>query len=419
MKVVNVVTGDEGGGGRAAYRLNKGLKAAGCDARLYVASKFHHDDETVVFQPKEDLASKFKRLLFRTRLRIRTAAYPYKLGWSWEHECQRGGDPIGQLPPADIYNLHTISNFFDTGAFFPSVATRTPTVWTIHLMAPFTGGCYHASGCDRFECECGLCPMLGAKRENDPSRAEWKDKDRIYSSTPADRLSLVTPSEWMRSRIARSALMKRFDATVIPNGIDTDVYKPRDRAFARQALDLPPDARVLLFVSQHGLWAKGKGFDLLMEMIGAMRGTKGLHLLTLGPDFRSGVGIPHKHLGHVFNDNLLSLIYNAADVLVIPSLEDNLPTVVLEAMACGIPVAGFATGGIPEVVRKGETGEIVPKGDVGELRLAVEALLRDDELRARLSRQCREKALREYSLPVVAARYLKLYETMLERGHGH
>ena len=317
------------------------------------------------------------------------------------------------MPPADLINLHTIANFFNYAAYFPGVVRRVPTVWTIHTMRPFTGGCDYAYGCERFQQQCGKCPLLHSRFENDPSRKVWRAKAKMYRTVPVNRLQLVAPSRWIAGEISRGSLLGRFPRHVIPNGIDVQAYAPRDKRAAREALQIPAEARVAIFVTQHALGARLKGFDLLKEAIRDMGGVRNLHLITLGSGDLEGVSVPHTHLGHVFNDNLLSFAYSAADVFVIPSLMDNLPNVVIESMACGTPVAGFATGGIPEMVRPGQTGELAPTGDVRALREAIESLLLRDSYRATLSRQCREIAVNEYSLEVQAARYLSLYECML------
>jgi glycosyltransferase involved in cell wall biosynthesis len=412
MKVVHVITGDEGGGGKAAYRLNRGLNLLGCDSSMYVGSKLHPDPRTVVFKPPGDIAAKFRRLVYRTRDRIR-ARSPHDATWGWDHECQRGADPVKQLPEADLYNAHTLTNFLDYAAFWPAIPLKRPVVWTLHLMVAFTGGCSNSFGCDRFQQRCGACPMLHSHNERDLSRQVWNDKQAMYSRIPAERLHLVCPSNWLRGQLSRSSLLSRFPASAIPNALDIQAYAPRDKSFARRTLGLPADARVLLFVSQHSLAEKAKGFDLLMTMLAQMDRPRNLHLVTLGPDFPFQVDIPHRHLGHIFDDHVLSMIYSAADLFITPSLQDNFPNVVLEAIACGTPVVGFAIGGIPEIVRKGLTGEVVPAGDIRELRNAVEFLLREETVREQLSRSCREVAVREYSLEVQAARYLKIYTQML------
>jgi glycosyltransferase involved in cell wall biosynthesis len=417
VKVVHVITRDEGGGGRAAFRLNSGLNRVGCDARLFVGTKIHPDPRTVVFRPSSDAGAKLRRAIYRARARVRNRAIAGRdEEWNWDIDCQRGIDPLAQLPGADLYNLHTISNFVDYAAFLPAVTAKAPVVWTFHLMAPFTGGCSNSFGCERYQQECGACPMLHSTDENDLSHRLWSAKQRIYSAISATRLHLVCPSQWMRGQLSRSSLMGRFPATVIPNGLDTDAYAPRDRRFARETLGIPPEAKVLLFISQHTLRWKGKGFDLLLEMLRRMNRPRNLHLVTLGQDCTFDIPVPHRHIGHLFDDRVLSMVYSAADLFITPSLQDNFPNVALEAISCGTPVVGFEVGGIPEIVRNNQTGEVVPVGDVDALGGAVERLLGDDAGRQEFSRRCREVAVREFSNVLQGERYLKLYREMLAGG---
>jgi glycosyltransferase involved in cell wall biosynthesis len=413
MKILQVITGDEGGGGRAAYRLTQGLRAIGCDSSLYVASKFHFDPSTLVYKPDKGPRAKLRRFLFRTQTRLVNYGIRNREGlWRRDHVCQRGAEPVSQLPAASIYNLHSIENFFNYEAYFRSPAGRVPTVWTIHLMAPFTGGCAHSCGCERFTQACGCCPILGSENPADASNAVWRKKRTFYSTIDERRIRIVCPSRWMAERASRSSLFKRFPVTTIPNGLDPSIYRPQDRAFARDALGLPADGKVVLFVTQHNFEVNIKGLHLLPEILAALH-VPGLHLLTLGGQCSFALDIPHRHLGHVFDDRILSLVYNAADVVVIPSLEDNLPNVVMEAMACGIPVAAFETGGIPEMVRAGETGDLVPKGDVRGLADALRTLLTDDARRRRYSLRAREVVESEYTQTRQAERYMKLYDELL------
>ena len=414
MKIVNIITGDQGGGGRAAYRLNLGLQRIGVDATLYLASKFHSDPSTVVFKPDNSPTAKLRRFRYRMRNRVRNLLSPKANElWTYDHECQRGDDPVAQIPPADLINLHTITNFFNFGAFFPSRAIDTPVVWTLHTMGPFTGGCIYTYGCDHYEAECGKCPLLESKREHDLSREVWNAKHRMFHDVPETRMRLVAPSRWIAGLAKRSSLLGRFPVEVIPYGIDVNAYAPRDKQFSREVLQIPADANVILFATQHALNARVKGFSALLEAIRGMTAVPNLRLLTLGSGHIEQLPVPHTHLGHVFNDNLLSLVYSAADLFVIPSMMDNLPNVVLESMACGTPSVGFDTGGIPEMVRPGITGQLAPPGDVRALRDAMESLLLHRTGRAQLSAQCRETAVKEYALEVQATRYRALYQTML------
>jgi len=124
--------------------------------------------------------------------------------------------------------------------------------------------------------------------------------------------------------------------------------------------------------------------------------------------------ISHLHLGHIQYE-WLSLAYSAADVFVIPSVQENFGNVVVESMACGTPVVAFAVGGIVDIVRSGITGLLVPPYDVLALRTAILDLVQNEEKRREMSRKCRQIAVEEYSIELQARRYIELYKSLLEQ----
>src|SRR5262249_13070636 len=190
-------------------------------------------------------------------------------------------------------------------------------------------------------------------------------------------------------------------------------FAPRDRAFCRSVLGIPEDAAVVLFAASH-VRNRRKGFALLAEALAGLGGGAKLFLLSLG---RGGGPaprrVPSRHLGPASNDRCLSVVYSAADVFVIPSLQENLAQTVLEAMACGTPVVGFDVGGIPDMVRPGVTGLLTPVGDVLALRAAVREVLVNPAQRAAMSTNCRRLAAEDFALEVQARRYAELYRRIL------
>jgi glycosyltransferase involved in cell wall biosynthesis len=286
-------------------------------------------------------------------------------------------------------------------------------------MNPFTGGCHYDERCGRWASGCGACPQLGSADPADLSRQIWWRKEAAFGQLGDRRLHVVANNEWMAAQARRSPLLGRFPLSVIPNGLNSDTFAPRDRAFARDVLGIPQDARVVLFVAM-ATTNHRKGFSLLVQALGAMRDeVPGLFLLSLGrARTMPEVQVPHLALGEIKQERLLSLIYSAADLFAIPSLQDNQPNTVLEALACGVPVVGFDAGGIGEMVRPGLTGELVPVGDVSALREATAALLLDDGRRRALGAGARETALREYRQEQQVERYCQLYDELHARAPG-
>ncbi len=413
MKVVHSCTADNG----AAYRLHRGLLRLGIESTMFVAQRRTDDPSVTVFQPPMDLPSRLRRRLRRMQIARSFNRYrksrPAGYGGFFDDRCQHGANALAQLPTCDVLHLHTMTTLFDFGAFFAAVPQHVPVVRTLHDMSFFTGGCHHDWGCGKYTERCGDCPQLGSREERDLSRQIWQRKRVALRSVPPGCLHFVAPSRWLANEAKRSTLLQDFPITVIPLGLDTNAFCPRDRSFAREIFGVPLDASVVLFVAEP-IDRPEKGFVLLAQALDGLSDLANPLLISLG----SGkppekVRVPHWRLGHIGNERLLSLVYSAADIFVIPSLRDNLPQAALEAIACGTPVVGLAVGGIPEIVRPGITGLLAPAQDVPALRKAIRDLLQDPATRAELSINCRRIAVEEYALDVQAQRYIQLYETVL------
>jgi glycosyltransferase involved in cell wall biosynthesis len=199
---------------------------------------------------------------------------------------------------------------------------------------------------------------------------------------------------------------------VIPYGLDTTVFRPRDTRGLRRALDIPADHRIILFVAQSTRNHR-KGFDLLADALTTLD-AENITLLSIGsnePDLQTSFA--HQHLGSLNSDVLLSVFYSLADLFVIPSRQDNLPNTVLESMACGTPVVGFNIGGIPDMVRPGTTGWLAEPESVRSLRDAIDNALANEANREQMGHRCREVVEAEYTLAVQARAYEQLYRSLL------
>jgi glycosyltransferase involved in cell wall biosynthesis len=232
---------------------------------------------------------------------------------------------------------------------------------------------------------------------------------------PAERLHIVAPSTWIAGQARRSSLFGRFPLTMIANGLDLNDFAPRNRAAARVGLGLAAAAPVVLFVgTRHN---PRKGFARLVHALAPLADrVPGLLLLTVGSGAPlAPVPLPHVHLKPIDNDRFLSLVYSAADVFVMPSMEESFGQTVTESIACGTPVVAFAAGGMLDTVRPGVTGMLVPVGEVVPLRSAVSDMLDDtagEAGRMRWAERCRAVAVEEYSLELQAERFLDVYRRL-------
>ena len=368
------------------------------------------------FVPPRDIPSRLRRGLRRRQLvrsddelRSRPAGSTYFS----DDRSQHGADVLRQLPQTDILNLHWIAGFFDYRDFFRQLPPRLPVVWTLHDMNAFTGGCHYDEGCGKFLQQCGACPQLDSSEAEDLSRHIWLRKREAFSFPGGQKLQVVTPSRWLAEEARKSALFSERQVTVIPYGVDTENFQPRDRRLAREMHGIPSKAKTILFVADSA-GEKRKGLKVLVEALNGLKDPEQYFFAVIGRGISGQeLGGQFKMMGFFEDEAALSFVYSAADVFVIPSLQDNLPNTTIEALACGIPAIGSNVGGVPEVIRDGLTGLVIPPGDPMALRQAIVSLLASTERRALMATESRQLALQEYSLDIQTQRYQSLYQELM------
>ena len=417
MRIVHLSTSDSGGGAfRAAFRLHTGLRRLGHDSKMLVMRKGSGDANVIAFKPRQDFVGRWQRKLRNRRIwrdyekcrpTLLSGIEPFS-----DDRSEHAGEVVKQIPECDVITLHWVGGFVDFRHTLIA-APAVPLVWRMADMGVFTGGCHYTQGCEKFTRHCGACPQLGSSDEHDLSWQVWNRKRVGFGL--ADRLHIVGTSQWIAGEAKRSPLLGKFPVSVIPNGLDIDEFAPRDKGFSRDLWNIPRDAKVVLFAAESVANVR-KGFRHLADALTGISDVKNLLLVSVGGGKCDlPAGLPHLALGKVNNDRMLSTIYSAADVFVIPSLQESFGQTVIESLACGTPVVGFASGGIPDMVRPGETGWLAPTGDTGALRDAIATALSDDDQRQAMGVKCRTVAVAEYSLDVQARAYAALYEQLSVR----
>lgn len=411
MKILHLSYSDIGGGAaQAAYRIHQSLQETGVDSSMLVTQRCTRDPSVTRFQPSRQLPRRLARGIrrFSIHSEITRQKQPGNAELFSEDRSWLGSELAKGLPECDLIHLHWVAGFVDLLDFLPKAAQKAPLVWTLHDMNPFTGGCHYDGHCGKFSLRCGMCPMLTGSTENDLSRKVWERKRAAFASVPSSRLRLVSPSRWLTSQASQSSLLRDYQITTIPYGLDLQAFAPREKAFARKVLGIPLEAKVVLFVAE-SISQKRKGYQILLD---AIQPLEDLFLLSLGkgeaPRRKASL-----HLGFVEQSRLLSLVYSAADVFAITSLEDNLPQTLLEAMACGIPAVGFKVGGIPDAILHEKTGLLVPEGDSLLLRATLQSLLSDPDRLATMSAQSRQMALERCDSRSQGLAYHAIYKDLL------
>lgn len=407
MNVTLLNTLDTGGAGVAARRLLAALRRQGTAAHLLVQERTGPAQEGLVplaFAPGE-------RRLAQARFAAERAAwwlYERDPSVRWAFSPAPFGADLANHPlvrQSDVLHLHwTNFGFLSLNGLAQLLRLGKPVVWTLHDQWAFTGGCHYSRGCERFKTHCHQCPFLNRPGDHDLAFRIFEKKRRIFENAP---LTVVACSEWLASEARQSALLGGFPIQTIPNPIDTAVWQPIDRATARQILGLPSDKKLVLFGAGN-LRDERKGFRFL---VGAMGGVNGAELVVFGkadPAVLAGLPFPVHNLGVLSSENQLIAAYNAADTLAVPSLEDNLPNTIVEALACGTPVVAFATGGIPEMTLPEKTGWLAPPRDVRALSEGLRWALFAEHPETRCE-AARAFALENYAEAVVAEQYQRVY----------
>ena len=415
MKVVHISSfAFTGGAARSAFRLHDGLKRAGIESSMIVSPMERGGKAVVPFEVSNNFIRTVQRFNRGLQIQRNLNRYSHKQPEGLElfssDRSRYGVELAHSLPPCDVIHLHWISGFVDLPNFFQIIPPDKTVIWTLHDMNTFSGGCHFSLECNRYQQGCGQCPQLGSVDHRDLSNQIWRRKKRVFSKVNTKRLHFVAPSRWLAYETKQSPLLNRFPLSVIPYGIDTDEFSPRNKESARAALGLSPKANVILFIA-HNVRIKRKGLKILHEALQQISQNNSYCLLSIGRgNIFKDLKFQHIHLGRIENDRLLASVISAAGLFVIPSQQDNLPNTVLEAMACGTPVLGFNTGGIPDMVREGVTGCLVNNGDIEGLSGQIVEMFKDREFLTKLSDNCRRIAVDEYALHISAKRYLDLYE---------
>jgi len=333
---------------------------------------------------------------------------------------------IAEFQP-DIIHLHWTYYHGLPLSMLPALTQRYPLIWTFHDMYAFTGGCTNSLNCDRWRTGCGDCPQLRGgpissmlPMRRDSTAQLWRIKRRLYGHS---RFSVVGPSRWMTELAKHSPLLMGKTVYHVPNGLDTDFWKPLDRMACKTILDIAPKSKVLLFVGKpDNIFAYPGRRDVLLQTLANLRklipqSTVQTTLLLIGDGGQRFKAVGYKVVAvrAVTNPTLMRICYNAADVLIDPTQFDNLPGVIQEAMACGTPVVASNVGGVSDMIRHQETGYLAQKNEPREFASGVQNLLRDPDLWSDMSRHARQLAIELFHDGVVSQKMISVYADEIAR----
>ena len=418
MKVLLVNTSERTGGAAVACkRLMEALGKQGIDARMLVRDKQSDLPEvTGLGLGRWSLLWKF----VWERIVIWKANH-FKKNNLFSVDIANTGTDITKYPAfqeADIIHLHWINQGMLSLKNLERIfSSGKPVVWTMHDLWPATGICHHPRECNHYETHCHNCPLLlyhGSK--HDLSYRTFEKKLKLMQGK---QVTFVACSQWLQGMAKKSALLQGQHIHSIPNPLNLDIFKPKDRQGARQRLSLPTDKKLLLFGAVKAT-DKRKGIDYLIKACKT--------LVKQNPALKEQIGIVSFGMmseglrrvlpfevypqGYVTDDDTLTDIYSAVNSYVTPSLEENLPNTIMEAMACGTPCVGFNVGGIPEMIDHQVNGYVADYKSADDLAKGMLWILNHKNI-PELRQQAVQKVQRCYEEGVVVPQFIQLYQNLL------
>jgi len=409
MKILAASHSDiHGGAARAAYRIHHAIRGHGVESRMLVNSATAGD--WTVEGPKNKVA-KALAIVRGPMAGLLTKSL-------------NTGNPIVHSPAivpsrwsmrlnasdADVIHLHWVNGEMMSIADIGNI--RKPVVWTLHDMWAFCGAEHYT---EDHRWRDGYIANNRPRHESGFDLNRWTAARKLKHWNRS--MQIVTPSRWLAGCAKQSVLMRDWPITVIPNAIDTNVWLPVSKVLARQLLRLPPDVPLLMFGAVGGAEDPRKGFDLLQAALNYLRGQlPDLELVVFGqlaPQTAVDMGFPVHYTGHLHDDVSLRLLYSAADAMVIPSRQDNLPNTGVEAHACGTPVVAFNACGLPDIVEHHKTGYLAKTFDPVDLANGLHWVLNDATRLASLGHAARTRAVQLWSYETVAAQYMSVYQAVI------
>lgn len=418
LKVLTVnVSDSSGGAARAAYRIHHAVKAAGVMGQFLVKNKNLTDASVIAvdgFDTFKSLKVPFRWVQHKLKNKlqqVRWRPYPHREDVFLSDLRSSSIHGAFQKIDFDVLHLHWINLRFLDLKELSNV--RKPIIWTLHDCWPFCGICHYFDDCTLYQQSCGNCPALKSEKSQDLSREVWRIKEQLYASL---NLHIVCPSNWLADAARNSSLFSRFPVSVIPNPIDTEFFKPGDKRKAREVLNLDDEKKYILYGAMNAVKDRRKGYRELIEALSIFESQNKdvpIELIVFGAkdtDYDLKLSFPVRYLGYIHDDCKMVSVYQSVDVMVVPSLSENLSNAIMESMSCGTPVVAFNIGGNGDMIEHKVNGYLAKEKDAKDLAAGIHWLLGSDNL-ASIGKNARKKVNDNFSMNQVANQYVTLYKS--------
>ena len=390
-KVVHIQKSARSAGG-SALRLHKAFLEKGLDT--YILSLFpDENDNERIFYPGRfskliTIINDKINLFLSGKTKKEYVLFSYTI---WGIDITH----LRHVKEADVIIIHWVQGeFLSISAYRKLAKLGKPVVIVMHDMWTFTGGCHYSFSCEKYKSECADCQVFADNRMFDMSKRGFLSKKKLFQHY--DNFIFVSPSRWLESCANQSSILNAKPVHHIPNILDDKVFKPVAKSLARQIIDIDVNAKVIAFGAV-SIDSPYKGWDYLkkaLDILSSEISSENILILVFGKhvtdEMAQSIPFKKRYMGFLRDETSLALVYNAADVFVTPSLADNLPTTVLESLACGTPVVGFNIGGIPEMILHKDNGYIADYKNATDLSKGLRYCL-DSGIKGRLLPEFRKE----------------------------
>lgn len=415
MKILHISLSDSiGGAARAAYRLHKAQLVSGYDSRMLVRRKC--TDDFTVFGPENGFSKISSYLRTPLGAKIDSLQHSKNVNLHSGNWLPSMFARIINATDADVVNLHWING--ETLSIRDIAKINKPIVWTLHDMWPFCGSEHYSLDAHDDRWKHGYVKNNRSPHDTGPDidRLVWNFKVSAWKNLP---FHIISPSEWLANCARESYLFKKLPISNIPNALDTEVYRPLNPVFSRDVFNLPKNKKVILFGAMGGSKDPRKGYDLLQDalcLLSKRVDPNSVICVVFGqnePKDSPSMPFETRWLGHVSDDYTLALLYNAADIMVVPSRRDNFPQTATEALSCGTPVVAFDCSGLSNIIVHRVTGYLAMPFNPADLSDGILWLLSNKDISNSMSINARKEAVNRWSTDLVVRRYNDVYNMAL------
>ncbi len=395
----------------SCYRLKNALEKEGHEVKIITmqATDKIADDQGMIVIRTFFLFRIYKNIYYRIRNLLIHLLYPNRvqsfynlgvLGISYRRIKE-------YIHWADVVHIHWALGMINYSNLGKILRDNDKVVWTAHDCWPFTGGCHHDNGCDGYKKSCGKCPQLKSKSERDITKYVIYRKRKVFN----DRIIMIGPSRWISERMRSSLLLNQNRVETIPNALDTDRFRLLDRDILRKKYGIKEYSKVIA-TGAADISSPYKGyrkFEAIMEMIGKDSYFANSVLLIFGyvqeiPENYGSIQV--RKLGYIDDEDKMVEIYNMADVFLLTSTNENLPTTVMESMACGTPVVAFDIGGVGDMIEHAKDGYMAKAFDIGDYVNGIKWCIGNTEL---LSEKLHRKMEKYCSSSFIAKEHVHIF----------